>query len=593
MPVPPTSLTRGSTGTPYRVVPAQADGDDVLYDFQGIDMDAYAGATRDALAAGIGASDTKAARDIAFVLDNVGNADRMVNIMRAADRVVDLDMGEGTIDVDLRQLGEEAVRFTLDEVFLGATEVFMVDANLSFGHALAEDMTVITENEANFIERSLGYFVRSQTAQSRAISDFVGTASPYGPYGVSKPVVIDLDRDGIELRVGPVVRFDVDGDGYAEETNWVGRDDGLLVIDLERDGSRGDGDGQITRGREINFTLWDTGGVTDMAALAQARDSKGRRIFDQNGDGHLSAKDDVWDELRIWRDRDGDAWVDPGELKRPGDYGITMINVTYDNQQGYAYPGDDLNIGGAKVHGLASVWRNGVRDFGAAADVSLIYEKSGIEAVDTRSGFELRLEGGARYNYRQIDGGAANLSLPSTGLDGAIGDKRGNVLDAQKASRSVMLDGSGGDDKITGSRFADALFGGSGQDVLAGRGGADAISGGVGNDFLNGEAGNDELRGGSGSDQFYHAGVASHGRDWIADFGSADVLVFGTAGAKIKASDFVVSTSKVAGRGSYSEAEVHIKYKPTGQVLWSLTDAADVDDIDVSVLGSSVTYDLV
>jgi len=47
------------------------------------------------------------------------------------------------------------------------------------------------------------------------------------------PLVIDLDGDGIELKSlqDSNVRFDLDGDGFAERTGWVGPDDGLLAVD--------------------------------------------------------------------------------------------------------------------------------------------------------------------------------------------------------------------------------------------------------------------------------------------------------------------------------------------------------------------------
>jgi hypothetical protein len=54
-------------------------------------------------------------------------------------------------------------------------------------------------------------------------------------YGDSwDPVVLDLDGSGIDItnRTDSTVYFDVDGDGYREQTAWAGPNDGLLVIDL-------------------------------------------------------------------------------------------------------------------------------------------------------------------------------------------------------------------------------------------------------------------------------------------------------------------------------------------------------------------------
>ena len=52
------------------------------------------------------------------------------------------------------------------------------------------------------------------------------------------PLVLDLDGDGLELtartNLSPV--FDLDGDGFAEQTGWVRPDDGLLVFDQNANG---------------------------------------------------------------------------------------------------------------------------------------------------------------------------------------------------------------------------------------------------------------------------------------------------------------------------------------------------------------------
>lgn len=73
------------------------------------------------------------------------------------------------------------------------------------------------------------------------------------------PLVLDLDGDGVETTtlskttIGGV-NFNLDAKGLAEKTGWVGKDDGLLVRDL-------DGDGLITSGRELfgNHALLQSG----------------------------------------------------------------------------------------------------------------------------------------------------------------------------------------------------------------------------------------------------------------------------------------------------------------------------------------------
>ena len=59
------------------------------------------------------------------------------------------------------------------------------------------------------------------------------------------PLVIDLDGDGVETTtVESGVYFDHDDNGFAEKSGWVGKDDGLLVRDIN-------GNGQIDNGTEL------------------------------------------------------------------------------------------------------------------------------------------------------------------------------------------------------------------------------------------------------------------------------------------------------------------------------------------------------
>ncbi|HDG1679467.1 TPA: hypothetical protein PFE09_004369, partial [Kluyvera ascorbata] len=65
------------------------------------------------------------------------------------------------------------------------------------------------------------------------------------PKAASSPIILDLDRDGIEtLAKQAGIFFDHDGNHFAENTGWVSADDGLLVIDK-------DGNGKIDSGNEL------------------------------------------------------------------------------------------------------------------------------------------------------------------------------------------------------------------------------------------------------------------------------------------------------------------------------------------------------
>ena len=56
------------------------------------------------------------------------------------------------------------------------------------------------------------------------------------------PLILDLDGDGVEtIGTNSNVYFDHDDNGFAENSGWVGKDDGLLVRDLNNNGQIDDG----------------------------------------------------------------------------------------------------------------------------------------------------------------------------------------------------------------------------------------------------------------------------------------------------------------------------------------------------------------
>ena len=133
---------------------------------------------------------------------------------------------------------------------------------------------------------------------------------------------------------------------------------------------------------------------------------------------------------------------------------------------------------------------------------------------------------------------------------------------ADLAARVFTLNGTDGDDGLTGRDTADIINGGAGHDSLRGYGGNDVLNGGTGNDslsggdgddVLNGEEGNDTLEsgaghdtldGGTGNDQLYGGNNesdtylfrAGHGKDVVNDYASedeqADTLRFNGAKAQ-------------------------------------------------------------
>lgn len=364
-----------------------------------------------------------------------------------------------------------------------------------FGDGYAYDYTLdIVRDDSAFTDDG---FLRPETRPDDWEGDWSwDTSSETDWFGSLYPVVFDLDGDGVEITVDGSVSFDVDNDGFLERGNWAAADDGFLVIDLNSDGSRGTGDGQIDQARELVFSLWGDEGDTDLQSL--------RRAFDDNDDGVLNAQDQVWTELKIWQDIDQDGVVDDGELRLLDQWGISEIDLAYLDGSDYSDTNNDVDVFGNTLHGLASFTMNGEAVYGGVGDVSLLYQDQGWRRVETELGYSVEFESGETLHYSVLDGsGSADIDLLATILDGASGDARDNKLSASGHSRAVLISGGDGEDTV---------WGGDNNDMLSGDSGADDIRGYGGNDILfvdSDDLTNGHVDGGDGIDTLVVTG--SHG----------------------------------------------------------------------------------
>ena len=130
------------------------------------------------------------------------------------------------------------------------------------------------------------------------------------------PIILDLNGDGIKTTgIASWRYFDHDQSGFAEQTGWVDKNDGILALDLN-------GNGKIDDGREIfgNNTLLPDGTLAPhgYAALSQ---------YDSNHDGKIDGHDEIWEKLRVWRDKNEDAKTGKNELHTLDELGIAAINL--------------------------------------------------------------------------------------------------------------------------------------------------------------------------------------------------------------------------------------------------------------------------
>ncbi len=126
----------------------------------------------------------------------------------------------------------------------------------------------------------------------------------------ASPLVLDLNGDGInlvDLNSSKAVYWDNDQDGILEKSAWVAPTDGLLSIDLNHNG-------KIDDQSELFGSATQDGFISLSA-------------YDSNHDGVINASDPVFADLRVWKDVNGNAVTDSGELFTLADLNITSISV--------------------------------------------------------------------------------------------------------------------------------------------------------------------------------------------------------------------------------------------------------------------------
>jgi Ca2+-binding RTX toxin-like protein len=132
--------------------------------------------------------------------------------------------------------------------------------------------------------------------------------------GMLAPLVLDLDGDGIELkgRTGSKARFDMDGNGGSDDSGWIGRGDGFLVVDLN-------GNGLVDDAAELSLLSLKAGAKNSFEALA---------ALDSDRNGRIDAGDARFGELRVWADRNGNGVTDAGELATMAEHGIASVGLS-------------------------------------------------------------------------------------------------------------------------------------------------------------------------------------------------------------------------------------------------------------------------
>jgi hypothetical protein len=140
------------------------------------------------------------------------------------------------------------------------------------------------------------------------------------------PLVLDLNGAGIStVGINPLapILFDHDGDGIKTGTGWLGAGEGILVLDLNANGT-------IDSGRELfgDNTLLQSG---PNAGQLASNGFTGLAQYDQGSgtvvDGKINSQDAIYTQLRIWQDTNQDGISQATELTTLAQRGIASINL--------------------------------------------------------------------------------------------------------------------------------------------------------------------------------------------------------------------------------------------------------------------------
>ena len=126
------------------------------------------------------------------------------------------------------------------------------------------------------------------------------------------PLVLDTNKDGfISTTVldESTTYFDITGDGLREKVGWVSPEDALLVYDKNEDG-------QISGINEV-FGNLNQSGFDDL-----------KQTIDSNHDNKIDRKDELFNQLQVWNDLNGDAKVQEGELRSLDEAGVKDIDLS-------------------------------------------------------------------------------------------------------------------------------------------------------------------------------------------------------------------------------------------------------------------------
>ena len=169
--------------------------------------------------------------------------------------------------------------------------------------------------EAQRYAEEQGYDEMTDDEMENLKDDFIAAGNAPAP---RDPLVIDLGEYGIELTsIENGVHFDLDNNGFAEQTSWIGTEDGFLALDRNNNGT-------IDNGSELfgDQVMLKNGDISSSGFEALAE-------FDENDDGIIDSNDSVFFNLWVWIDENHNGISESGEFKTLPEQGIVSVGLDY------------------------------------------------------------------------------------------------------------------------------------------------------------------------------------------------------------------------------------------------------------------------
>ncbi|WP_151174256.1 hypothetical protein [Sulfuricurvum kujiense] len=138
------------------------------------------------------------------------------------------------------------------------------------------------------------------------------------------PLVLDLNKDGLISTVSladSTAFFDLTGDGIKEKVGWVQASEGIIVMD-KNGNSKIDGISEV-------FGTATTSGFAELRSIADSNYEKvnGEARETTLGCGIIDRRDELYNQLKIWQDTNGDGISQESELKTLTPAGVSNIEL--------------------------------------------------------------------------------------------------------------------------------------------------------------------------------------------------------------------------------------------------------------------------